>query len=423
MLASVGECGLWTYYMYTGDKGALEHAYPGVMRYLHLWKTENGLAVGRKGGWDWGDWGDDIDMPVLTNAWYYLALRGALLMAQTLELEADARSILIKMEAVEKAFDPEFWNGSAYRSRTYTGDTDDRANALAVVAGLVPRERYGAVREVLSSKFHASTFMEKYVLEALFMMGYDEDALKRMKSRFAAMVDGPLTTLWEGWEIGSQTYGGGLTLLSQYSAGVFPSLPGYEEFHVMPHEGNLSRITSTVPSPKGMISVSIRISDDSYSLGVVPVQRLNALCSENPKRKAASHKAVSPRASRSRAIRLRTGRRIPFHDGDGIRAHGEMDGPPLGPKEARGMKGSHAHDPVPRAFGHHRGMHLRGDKRLHQSGPDGSTWVMQGLFFVLGSVGYALAKPAGPARSVASPRRSRYCFFLHENTDRDTLGF
>jgi hypothetical protein len=287
MLASVGESGFWTYYMYTGDKNTLEHVYPGVMRYLDLWKTENGLAVGRNVGWNWGDWGNNIDMPVLTNAWYYLALRGALRISQTLEREADARSISIRMAAFEKRFDAAFWNGSAYRSRAYTGDTDDRANALAVVAGLVPPERFGAVRGILTSEFHASTFMEKYVLEALYMMGYDDDALERMKSRFIAMVDSPLTTLWEGWEIGSETYGGGtvnhawsgggLTLLSRYAAGVYPSLPGYDEFHVMPHEGSLSRITATVPSPKGMISVSIRKSDDSYSLGLVVPPLTSAL--------------------------------------------------------------------------------------------------------------------------------------------------
>ena len=287
MLASVGECGFWTYYMYTGDKEALERVYPGVMRYLDLWKTGNGLALERSGGWSWGDWGDNIDMPVLTNAWYYLALRGALNMARTLGRETDAGSIRIRMAAVERSFDAAFWNGSAYRSRTYTGDTDDRSNALAVVAGLVSPERFEAIRKVLSSELHASTFMEKYVLEALFMMGYDDDALKRMKSRFAAMVESPLTTLWEGWDIGSQTYGGGtanhawsgggLTLLSRYTAGIHPSLPGYEEFNVMPHEGKLSRVSSTVLSPKGLISVSIRSGGDSYSLDLVVPPRTRAL--------------------------------------------------------------------------------------------------------------------------------------------------
>ena len=67
--------------------------------------------------------------------------------------------------------------------------------------------------------------MEKYVLEALCMMGYYEDALERMKKRYYDMVESDLTTLWEGWGIGSKGFGGGsynhawsggpLTILSQ----------------------------------------------------------------------------------------------------------------------------------------------------------------------------------------------------------------
>ncbi len=303
-LASVGECGFWAYYMHTGDLDALERVYPRVMRYLELWKTEGGLALERSGGWNWGDWGGDIDMPVLTNAWYYLALRGALAMAGALGREADALGIRIRMLEAMKAFDAAFWNGESYRSRGYTGATDDRSNALAVVAGLVPAERWEAVRRVLASEHHASTFMEKYVLEALFMMGFDDDALSRMKSRFGPMVESPLTTLWEGWDVGSQTYGGGtinhawsgggLTLLSRYAAGVSPSLPGYREFSVMPREGGLSRVESTVLSPAGLISVSIRSSQDSYSLEVSVPPRTSAIVGLHSRnRKGAAAESIS----------------------------------------------------------------------------------------------------------------------------------
>ena len=78
--------------------------------------------------------------------------------------------------------------------------------------------------------------MEKYVLEALYIMGYEDFALKRMKERFSKMVLDPYyTTLWEGWGIGAEGYGGGttnhawsgggLTLLYQYAAGVSPAAP------------------------------------------------------------------------------------------------------------------------------------------------------------------------------------------------------
>ena len=47
------------------------------------------------------------------------------------------------------------------------------------------------------------------MLEALCTMGYYQDALNRMKLRYRAMIESPLTTLWEGWGIGSEGFGGG----------------------------------------------------------------------------------------------------------------------------------------------------------------------------------------------------------------------
>ena len=32
--------------------------------------------IPRKGGWTWGDWGDNKDLILLYNAWYSLALKG-----------------------------------------------------------------------------------------------------------------------------------------------------------------------------------------------------------------------------------------------------------------------------------------------------------------------------------------------------------
>ena len=50
-----------------------------MKRYLSLWEIdETGLLKHRAGGWDWADWGDEIDVPVIENAWYCLALESGL---------------------------------------------------------------------------------------------------------------------------------------------------------------------------------------------------------------------------------------------------------------------------------------------------------------------------------------------------------
>jgi len=275
MLNSVGYYGFWTYYLYTGDLETIRAVYPAVKRYLSVWKLgKDGLVVPRKGGWTWGDWGKHKDMAILFNGWYYLALKGQLNMAKAVGEQGDVEGIEAKMKSIEQSFNKAFWNGKAYRSPGYKGQTDDRAHALAVLAGLARPEQYEAIREVFRTQEYSSPYMEKYVGEALYVMRLEDDAIARTKKRFREMTDHHYTTLWEGWAIGRSGYGGGtinhawcggaLTLLSQYGAGVAPVTPGYESYHVLPQMGPLKHIKTTVPSVKGDIAIELRNELDTF---------------------------------------------------------------------------------------------------------------------------------------------------------------
>ena len=277
MLASVGWYGFWTYYRYTGDRETIAEVYPAVKRYLSLWTLgADGLAVHRPGDWDWADWGEHADVAVLDSAWLYLALKGAVEMARLTGHEADVEAYRTRMSAIEKAFDPVFWNNECYRSPGHKGETDDRANAMAVVAGLAKPERFGAIRRVLSREMHASPYMEKYVLEALCLMDAPEQALVRMKERYASMIGEPLSTLWENFggkdgRGGSGTYnhawsGGPLTILSQYVAGIAPDEPGWRRFAVKPQPGPLKRLDARVSTPHGDILLLLRREDNGLRL-------------------------------------------------------------------------------------------------------------------------------------------------------------
>ena len=277
MLASVGWYGFWTYYWYTGDRQTISDAYPAVREYLRLWRLdENGLVVHRPGEWDWGDWGENIDMAVLENAWYYLALKGAAEMAVLTGHERDAPEYRSRMRRIRSAFERTFWTGDRYRSPGYSGTTDDRANAMAVVAGLARTENYPALRRVLREEEHASPYMEKYVLEALFQMDAPDEAMQRMKGRYAKQIESPITTLWEGWGLGAEGYGGGtynhawsggpLTLLSQYGAGIAPTRPGWASYSVLPRMGSLRKIDAIVPTPRGNIRVELRREDAEFRM-------------------------------------------------------------------------------------------------------------------------------------------------------------
>jgi len=277
MLNSVGYFGFWTYYLYTGDLETIRDVYPAVKRYLSLWKLgADGLVIARKGGWAWGDWGNNKDMTMLYNGWYYLALKGQLNMARSVSAEDDVVGIQAKMNSIEQHFNKTFWNGREYRSPGYKGKTDDRVHALAVVSGLAKYGQYDAIRAVFRTQEHSSPYMEKYVGEALYQMGFAGDAIARTKKRFKEMTDHPYTTLWEDWRIGGSGggtinhawCGGALTLLSQYGAGVAPVTPGYATYHVLPQMGPLKHIKTTVPSVKGNIDLELRNDPNAFAMNL-----------------------------------------------------------------------------------------------------------------------------------------------------------
>jgi hypothetical protein len=280
MLASVGKYGFWTYYLYTGDRDTIALAYPHVRNYLKLWQQDtNGLVVHRPGDWDWHDWGKNIDAAVLDNAWYYLALDAAVNMAKVSECAEDVSEWQSRQAAIVRGFNARLWNGKEYRSSEYQGDTDDRANGLAVVAGLADKAKYPALREVLARHQNAGPYMEKYVLEALYLMNAPDQAMERMKQRWRKQIDSPITTLWEGWGLGAEGYGGGtynhawsggpLTLLSQYAAGIAPDEPGFTRYHVLPQMGLLKSIHAVASTPMGEIRVEARRERATFKLELV----------------------------------------------------------------------------------------------------------------------------------------------------------
>ncbi len=282
MLASVGWYGFYTQYYYSGDSSFVKDVYDRVHRYLHeVWQTgPDGLPLLRKGDWNWGDWGEDIDMGVLTTTWYYLALKAerefALMLGRTADAEKDAQM----MAAIEKAFDGAYWTGKVYRSKEYTGADDDRAQAMAIVSGLASKDKYPMITQALKKEYHASPYMEKYVLEALFMMGEGKFAIQRIHDRYAKMMAyKDYSTLFEGWGIGAEGFGGGtinhawsggpLTMMSQKVCGIEPTSPGFKTFRVAPQLSGLDYAeASMVTADGGHIAVKVKQEGSKMSVTV-----------------------------------------------------------------------------------------------------------------------------------------------------------
>jgi alpha-L-rhamnosidase len=283
MLASVGKYGIWKYIEHSGDTAMIRYAYPFIKKYMALWQLDKkGLVQHRAGDWDWHDWGDKVDVPLLDNAWYYMALESAYNMATHLQLKTDAENYWQQMQQIKTSFQQQFWKGNRFASDGYAFYADDRGNGLAVCAGLVSKEQWNALKPVLDTTFYAGPYLEKYILESYFIMQDGAAGLQRMKKRYEQMVNHPtISTLWEGWEIGSSTYGGGtynhgwtggpLSLMSGYVAGIRPTAKGYAAYIIKPQLSGLNFVSARTLTAKGYMGMSIYAKDGAFKMNIETV--------------------------------------------------------------------------------------------------------------------------------------------------------
>ena len=258
-LAAVSRYGIWSYYMNTGDRETVEHCYPAIRKYLDCYTIgPDGLTEYRTAGWNWGDWGENRDMHLLQTTWYCIALDGAIRMALLLDQNEDATRWQERLERVRKALNAVCWTGSAYRHPDYTGDTDDRVQALAVLGGVAGPDQYEALFDTFRETEHASCFMEKYVMEALFAIGHGDYAMERVRRRYDFMVNHPdIDTLFESWEVGVKDWrcgsvnhawsGAPLAVLPQKMFGLYPLEAGWKRFAACP-DPNSFRYGRHVPA-------------------------------------------------------------------------------------------------------------------------------------------------------------------------------
>ena len=91
------------------------------------------------------------------------------------------------------------------------------------------------------------------------------------------MVNHPdYTTLWEGWGIGAEGFGGGtinhawsggpLTIMSQYFAGIAPTTPAFSKYSVFPQMGSLGKISTKVVTANGEIAVQLSKTKGSFAM-------------------------------------------------------------------------------------------------------------------------------------------------------------
>ncbi|MCH5160716.1 MAG: hypothetical protein J1G04_01680 [Clostridiales bacterium] len=194
-LFALSEYGLFAQYRnFTKDIELFKSEYEKLCNYLMLWEmTEHGVAL-RDGNRRWYDNLYNIDEALVENALYYSACKFMLALGEKVGNHDYDEDFTDRMDNIAEYIESS-WDGLGYSSRE--DGYDDRANALIVLSGLVPNNRYDALARLLGSTMEASPYMEWAAIEALTVLGRRDLALRRFTSRYALASAEDSTVLGE----------------------------------------------------------------------------------------------------------------------------------------------------------------------------------------------------------------------------------
>ncbi|THU38278.1 T9SS type A sorting domain-containing protein [Niastella caeni] len=277
---------LWKYYQYTGDASLVHELYPQAKKFIeHCAGTANAdgmLILQPQQGWNlwnWIDWGSNLNIVdgsanTVCNALYITLLEAMIKMADLTGAAADKTYYQTLLYKVKVYFNYYFWNSSANayvfhnNNGVQSSVIDDRSNAWAVLAGMVDDSRKPGVLTVLKNRNNASPYQEMYIEMAMSMLNAN-DALTRMRNRYADMIGSWSSTLWEEFPASNSNNhawsAGPLYQLSAYVLGVRPTLPAYNEFIFEPQVTALTNLSAIVPSVKGDITVSYTRHSNTFT--------------------------------------------------------------------------------------------------------------------------------------------------------------
>lgn len=252
---------VYHYWLHSGDRETAAAYCNAFLRYLQMVEMENGLPVYRAGSWTWNDWGERIDTKLLQAGIYYYALNVTRAMADELGITEGTEFLTERMNSMKANWRDAYYTEEGFKDPD-SKYIDDRANAMLALSGLAEEQDYELITRVVMGTYQASPFIEKYVLEALCVMGRTDLALQRMQERYAPMLQDEYDTLWETFDGNTGTVNHGWTaaplyILSKYAAGVRPTAPGFATYEIAP-SGDLDDFTCAVWTPKGTITVTVQ---------------------------------------------------------------------------------------------------------------------------------------------------------------------
>jgi|HubBroStandDraft_6_1064221.scaffolds.fasta_scaffold35637_2 alpha-L-rhamnosidase len=267
---------VWQYWMHTGDRALLQSVY-GVLRRISDYVER---AVSPATGLVTSLPATNVyyDYPVVTrlNALGVNVFRRTADVAEALQRPADEIAGQRRRQAaVTRAVNRRLTRSDGtyvdglMADGTPTPSASQTANACAAFYGVVPARRLGTVARYVSSLgMQAPPQLAAEVLGTMALGGLYGDLVARLTDAttdgWANILSRGGTFTWEVWNpsdlVGdSMSHGWGSNVLVEIQRsllGVRPTGPGFATFDVSPPAAGLARAEGSVPTPRGMISVT-----------------------------------------------------------------------------------------------------------------------------------------------------------------------
>jgi alpha-L-rhamnosidase len=216
-----------------------------------------------------------VDEKVLENELYYSALSFAKKISEILKINKHLKFIDDRMISIKSNFEKYFWNENKYSSGKIT---DDRANALVILSKLTDQTKYEGILDVLLNVNNSTPYMESFVLESLFEMGFFKEGYERMLRRYNDLIENENSTLWEDFSIlGSKNHawsGSPLIMLYRYFAGISIEIENGYKVVINPYLADLHYIKASMMTKYGIIYLSINKKMDKIYIKVKKPARL-----------------------------------------------------------------------------------------------------------------------------------------------------
>ena len=283
------------YYLYTGDRVFLEQIYDRMVSLMDFAigrLDDKGRPHDMPGDWMFIDWAPEKlhnngGVTCFEQMLFVEALESLAAVSETIG-RGDAAAYRERAAKLRAEVVPLFWNtekGALMHLLKDDGTLDAQLTRYPNMFGLAwgyfdAVQRESVLKNVIFNDAVMkiqTPYMRFYELEALCRLGLRRRVLDEVRAYWGGMLSEGATSFWELYnpdEKGDAKYAmynrpfgkslchawgaSPLYLFGRYVLGVEPTKPGYAEYAVAPDLGGLDWAEGVVPTPGGIVSVSVR---------------------------------------------------------------------------------------------------------------------------------------------------------------------